>query len=99
MPRRSTHQSFYVYIIASPSRTLYIGVTNDPNSRVAEHREGTGSRFAAKYHVTRLVYLEEFSNPLEAIDRETALKRWRREKKIKLIESENPTWRDLSEED
>ena len=87
----------YVYIAASKSRTLYVGVTNDLRRRMWEHREKKGSAFAAKYNVTRLVYSEEFADIRDAIAREKQLKRWRREKKVWLIERENPDWKDLAE--
>ncbi len=86
----------WVYIMASRSRCLYIGVTNDIVRRVAEHREGLQRGFSAKYHTHRLVYLEPFPDPISAIAREKQLKRWRREKKIWLIERSNPEWHDLA---
>jgi putative endonuclease len=75
--------------------TLYIGVTNSLRRRVAEHREGRGSEFVSRYAVTHLVYAERFERADEAIAYEKILKRWRRVRKINLIESSNPTWRDL----
>lgn len=87
----------YVYIATNQSRTLYIGVTNDLERRMWEHREKLGSTFAARYNVTRLVYFERFADIRDAIAREKQLKRWRRGKKIGLIEQENPKWKDLSE--
>lgn len=86
----------YVYIIASRSRTLYIGVTNNLERRMSEHRRKAGSRFAAKYNITRLVYYERFDDIRDALAREKRLKKWRREKKVRLIEGENPDWKDLS---
>ena len=91
MPR-----TYYSYIMASRSRVLYIGVTNDLQRRVNEHKKGL-SGFTAKYRVTRLVYFEEFAWILDAIAREKELKGWTRLRKISLIESRNPTWDDLSE--
>ena len=88
--------SYYVYVLASISRTLYVGVTNDLERRVAEHVEELRPGFAARYHVKRLVYFEAFSDIETAIAREKQLKGWRRSKKIKLIESLNPNWNDLS---
>jgi putative endonuclease len=85
-------------MMSSLSRTLYIGVTNDLERRVHEHREGTPGSFTARYNVNQLVYCEEFNDINQAIDRETDLKRMTRARKIKLIESVNPEWRDLSEE-
>ena len=88
----------YVYIIASKSRTIYIGVTSNLMLRMYRHKQKIGSKFAARYNITRLVYYEEYPDIREAIAREKQLKRWRREKKVCLIERENPEWRDLSEE-
>jgi putative endonuclease len=88
----------FVYILASASRTLYVGITNDLARRVQEHREGRPTAFTSKYNIGRLVYFEEYDGPIAAIAREKEVKRWRREKKIKLIESVNPNWTDLTEE-
>ena len=94
----SVEHRYYVYILASKSRTLYIGVTGDLGTRIREHRSGIFGGFTADYKVHRLVYYEQFKWVLAAISREKQLKRWRREKKIALIERENPTWEDLSAE-
>jgi putative endonuclease len=88
----------YVYIATNRSKTLYIGVTNDLERRMDEHKRKVGSAFAAKYNITRLVYYEQFADIRDAIEWEKQLKKWRREKKIWLIERENPEWEDLSEE-
>ena len=81
-----THQNYFVYIATNPDRhtVLYIGVTNDVGRRVFEHRNGMGSEFARKYRVTRLVYVEEFENPTEAIAREKQLEGWKRIRKTSL---------------
>ena len=86
----------YVYIATNRSKTLYIGVTNELVRRMWEHRHKTGSKFAAKYNVTRLAHFETFDDIRDAIVREKQLKRWCREKKIWLIERDNPGWRDLA---
>ena len=88
---------FWVYIVASRSGTLYIGITNDLARRIREHKSGELEGFASKYHCTRLVYYEKFENVLKAISRAKQLKGWRREKKITLIERMNPRWQDLAE--
>ena len=89
--------SYYVCILASRKHgTLYVGVTNDLRARLELHRSGKGSEFVRKYGVTRLVYIEEYSSPEEAIRREKQLKNWRRDWKIRLIEENNPDWSDLS---
>jgi putative endonuclease len=85
----------YVYILASLSRTIYVGVTNNLGRRVQEHREHKVG-FTARYNVSRLVHFEVFFTPMEAIGREKEIKGWRREKKIRLIEQHNPEWNDLS---
>ncbi len=87
-----------MYILASPSRTLYLGVTNDLKRRLEQHRSGRGSKFAAKYKVTQLVYVEEIGAAREAIARETQIKSWSRAKKTGLIASVNPKWKDLLED-
>lgn len=93
------HKGGYVYIITNrPHGTLYIGVTNNLIRRMDEHRRKVNAGFAAKYHLTHLVYYESFLDIREAIAREKQLKRWRREKKVGLIERENPEWRDLCAE-
>ena len=88
--------SYFVYIMASLSRTLYIGVTNDLVRRVHEHKMKELRGFTASYHINRLVWFEEFATPSDAIAQEKQLKNWRRDKKIQLIESVNPSWDDLS---
>lgn len=87
---------FAVYILASATRTLYIGVTNDLERRIAQHKAGSGSRFTHKYSVNRLVFVEWAPDPLSAITREKSLKGWTRAKNIRLIESANPEWKDLA---
>jgi len=88
---------FWVYIVASKSGTLYVGMTNDIERRVAEHKSGEFEGFASRYGCNRLVYYEKYQDVHRAIGREKQLKGWRREKKIKLIESQNPRWADLAE--
>ncbi len=86
---------FFVYIMASRSRTLYTGITNDLRRRVYEHKQGLIPGFTARYKITKLVYFETTANPLAAIAREKQIKSWRRDKKIALIESANAEWEDL----
>ena len=88
---------FWVYIMASLSGTLYIGITNDLDVRVRQHKAGEIEGFSKKYRCTRLVYFESFDNVLKAISREKQLKGWRRSKKIALIEKMNLRWEDLAE--
>ncbi len=89
---------FFVYIAGSPSHVIYIGVTNNVQRRMTEHREKLIAGFTARYNVTRFVYFEEYDRANQAIAREKQLKRWARAKKIALIEQSNPQWRDLSHE-
>ena len=88
---------YYVYILASGRHgTLYIGVTNNLQIRLEQHRTGRGSKFVKQYGVHRVVHVEQFPSPQEAIAREKQLKNWRREWKIQLIEENNLHWSDLS---
>jgi putative endonuclease len=87
---------YYTYILASLSGTLYTGITNNLCHRVARHKEGTASRFTAHYSVNRLVYFECFKYVNNAIAREKQIKGLSRAKKVNLIGSMNPSWRDLS---
>ncbi len=89
---------YFVYIMTNRSMTLYTGVTNNLMRRVREHKTGIGSRFTAKYKLDRLVYFERFEDVHNAIEREKRIKGWLRIKKIALIVSMNPSWKDLSEE-
>ena len=88
---------FWVYIVASAGGTLYIGMTNDIERRMREHKSGEFEGFASKYGCDRLVYYEKFDNVFKAIGREKQLKGWRREKKVTLIERMNPRWQDLAD--
>lgn len=87
----------YVYIMASHSKTLYVGVTRHLLQRVAQHRQGLPGSFTTKYRVTRLAYFETWPSMVGAIGREKKLKRYRRLQKIKLVERHNPDWLDLAE--
>jgi len=87
-----------VYILASPNgRALYVGVTSDLGRRLEEHRRGL-SAHTSRYNVSRLVYIEAYDTAPDAIEREKQIKRWRREKKVALIDAANPQWSDLSHE-
>ncbi len=91
--------SYYVYILASKKNgTLYVGVTNDILRRVNEHKTDVISGFTKKYQIHSLVYFEETNDIMSALTREKQLKSWRRSWKIKLIEKDNPVWRDLYQE-
>jgi len=86
---------YYVYIMASLSKTIYTGVTSDLGNRGWQHKVGAHRGFTSKYRVHALVYFEELSDVYDAIAREKQIKRWRREKKVALIEKNNPQWLDL----
>ena len=88
--------SGFTYILTSNSGTLYTGSTNNLFRRVLEHRAAIHSRFAAKYHCKRLVWFEQCETPQAAIAREKQIKGWARARKIALVESVNPEWRDLA---
>jgi putative endonuclease len=88
---------FWVYIVASKSGTLYTGMTNNLDRRIAEHKQRAVPGFTAKHNCTRLLWLEEHSDVRDAIAREKQIKGWLRAKKIALIESLNPHWEDLAE--
>ncbi len=89
---------YYVYIMSNRSKTLYTGVTNNIERRVYEHKHKLVDGFTQKYNITKLVYYEDTDEVLAAIEREKQIKGWLRSKKLALIESMNPSWKDLSEE-
>jgi putative endonuclease len=89
--------TYFTYIVASRSCTLYVGMTSNLQTRVFEHKDGTFEGFSSRYNCNRLVWFEIYDEPLKAINREKRLNGWRREKKIALIEKGNPTRLDLSE--
>jgi putative endonuclease len=88
--------TYCVYILASRSRNLYTGVTNNLERRMVEHRQGLVPGFTSRYRIFRLVHFERFGDIRDAIAREKEIKAWRREKKIWLIERHNRTWEDLA---
>jgi len=87
---------YYVYIMTNRSGTLYTGVTNDLKRRVYEHKHKLIPGFTSKYAIDRLVYFDTTPDVRAAIAREKQIKKWRREKKVALIESKNRNWKDLS---
>jgi putative endonuclease len=88
---------YYVYIVASRSRTLYIGITSKLEQRAVQHKTHSLPGFSSKYRCERLVFIERYADPQTAITREKQLKGWLRARKIALIEENNPAWTDLSE--
>ena len=89
-------KNYYVYVLASKSRVLYVGVTGFLMARVLQHKSGEYEGFTQRYKVNRLVHFEVFQYVNNAIARETEIKKWRREKKVALLEANNPTWEDLA---
>jgi putative endonuclease len=87
---------YCVYILASKSRTLYVGVAGTLMARTLQHKSRDAG-FTSRYRIDRLVYFESFQYVNNAIARETEIKGWRREKKVALIAANNPTWEDLAE--
>jgi len=91
-------RQFYVYMLASKTRRLYVGMTSDLEQRVWQHRTKAIEGFTSRYNIDRLVWYESTSEVMAAIEREKEIKAWRREKKVKLIEADNPRWVDLARE-
>lgn len=89
-------KEYWVYIMASRSGTLYIGVTNNLERRVYEHKKKLIQGFSSKYNCDRLVFAENYDWVKHAIEREKQLKSWNRKKKEWLIGLENPLWKDLA---
>ncbi|MBK7057826.1 MAG: GIY-YIG nuclease family protein [Leptospiraceae bacterium] len=91
--------NFFLYILTNKTNTvLYIGMTNNLERRIYEHKNKINIGFTQKYNVDKLVYFESTTNAFSAIEREKEIKKWRREKKNDLINAFNPEWKDLSEE-
>ncbi|WP_146448457.1 GIY-YIG nuclease family protein [Bythopirellula polymerisocia] len=88
---------YFVYIMSNQSRTLYIGVTNDLERRVLEHKSKLIKGFTSSYNLTMLAWYDSFSDINQAIECEKKIKGWRRSKKVTLIEEQNPRWEDLAE--
>ncbi len=91
--------NYYVYILGNwTGDVFYIGMTNNLQRRVYEHKQKLVKGFTSKYSVDKLLYHEMYETAEDAINREKQLKKWRRDKKVHLIEKMNPTWKDLSED-
>jgi len=89
-------RTYYVYLLASSTYTLYTGMTGNLEGRIRQHKEKSVPGFTSQYDVARLVHYEEYQYVWDAIAREKQIKGWRRSKKIALIESLNPEWKDLA---
>ena len=90
-------KNYFIYILTSDTGTLYTGVTSDLEKRIYQHKHKLIDGFTKKYNITRLVCFEETTDINAAIQREKEIKGWRRSKKIELIKTSNPTWKDLAE--
>jgi len=89
--------NFYVYILVNwNNKVMYIGMTNNLERRLNEHKTKRNNGFTKRYNINKLVYYEHTTNVLAAIAREKEIKKWRREKKNRLVETMNPEWNDLS---
>jgi putative endonuclease len=97
MPFTRRQRQYFVYIMSSQTQVLYVGVTNNLERRVQQHKDGVGSAFTARYRTKRLVYYEDTTDVLAALAREKEIKGWVRSRKVALIEAENPAWLDLSD--
>jgi putative endonuclease len=96
--RNKIMKSYCVYIMTNRTGTLYVGMTGDLPGRLFQHRSEELDGFTARYNIDRLIYYEAYNDVREAIEREKQIKRWRRAKKLRLIATRNPDWRDLSHE-
>lgn len=89
-------KKYYTYITTNlKGGVLYIGMTNDLERRINEHKQKAFPGFSNKYNANKLIWFERFDSPLDAILREKQLKGWNREKKINLVETQNPNWDEL----
>ena len=95
MAARPTRQ-YFVYILTNRTRRLYVGVTNDLERRMYEHKNKLKPGFTSKYNLSWLAYYEHTDDVMSAMEREKEIKGWRRSKKLALIESLNPEWKDLT---
>jgi len=91
-------ENYYVYLLTNwNNKVMYVGMTNNLERRLYEHKNKLVNGFTKKYNINKLVYFEETSDVYEALSREKEIKKWRREKKDNLVLSTNPEWEDLSE--
>ena len=94
-----TDRTYYVYLLTNwNNKVIYVGITNDLERRIYEHKEKFVKGFTEKYNVNKLVYYGQTPNINAALNREKEIKKWRREKKNRLVVNTNPQWRDLSED-
>ena len=94
-----TDRTYYVYLLTNwNNKVIYVGITNDLERRIYEHKEKFVKGFTEKYNVNKLVYYEQTPDINAALNREKEIKKWHREKKNRLVVNTNPLWRDLSED-
>ena len=94
-----TEKSYYVYLLTNwNNQVMYVGITNNLERRIYEHKEKIVKGFTKKYNVNKLVYYEQTSDVVEALNREKEIKKWRRDKKNRLVFNTNPLWQDLSKD-
>ena len=94
-----TENAYYVYLLTNwNNKVMYVGITNNLERRIYEHKEKVVKGFTEKYNVNKLIFYEQTSDIAEALNREKEIKKWRREKKNRLVVNTNPLWRDLSED-
>jgi putative endonuclease len=94
-----TEKSYYVYLLTNwNNQVMYVGITNKLERRIYEHKEKIVKGFTKKYNVNKLVYYEQTSDVVEALNREKEIKKWRRDKKNRLVFDSNPLWQDLSKD-
>ncbi|MFC1818159.1 GIY-YIG nuclease family protein [Thermodesulfobacteriota bacterium] len=94
-----TDRTYYVYLLTNwNNKVIYVSITNDLERRIYEHKEKFVKGFTEKYNVNKLVYYEQTPDINAALNREKEIKKWRREKKNRLVVNTNPLWRDLSED-
>jgi putative endonuclease len=92
-------KTYYVYLLTNwNNKVMYVGMTNDLQRRIFEHKKKSVKGFTEKYNVNKLVYYEQTSDVEVALNREKEIKKWRREKKDSLVENTNSLWRDLSQD-
>ena len=96
MTTRASQRSYFVYILSSLTGTLYVGLMDDLQHRMTQHKAGTFGGFTKKHEVNRLMYFETYPESRVAATREIQIKKWRREKKIALFATSNPKWEDLT---
>jgi putative endonuclease len=93
----SSSERYYSYLITNwNNKVMYVGVTNNLERRIYEHKNKMVKGFTEKYNVRKLVYFEDTKDVIAAIEREKEIKKWRRQKKDQLVNSSNPNWKDLS---